>query len=334
MDPGDRDDLQGDPTGRVFQLLGLLQSHRRWTSTELADSLGITARTVRRDIDRLRRLGYPVEAVPGATGGYRLAAGAHLPPLMFDDDEAVAIAVGLWTATSSPLAGIEDTALRALAKLETLLPDRLRRRMTAIGASTSIHRWSHGAEHDRTDIETLMTITAACRDSEEIRFSYVDRSGSSTDRLVEPHRLVAIDERWYLLAWDLRRDAWRTFRTDRVASVRAAGRQFTPRRIPGGDPGSFVADRLGRAPQAHTVAVTVDADRDAVITAIPWLADDTVPLEGGRAEVTLRANRIEQLAVGIARLAGSFDVDLPPDTSPELLDRIRSMSDRLGRTTP
>ncbi|MEL6890170.1 MAG: HTH domain-containing protein, partial [Actinomycetota bacterium] len=157
-----------DPTGRVLELLSLLQSHRRWTSPELAERLGITVRTVRRDIDRLRTLGYPVDAAPGAAGGYRLAAGTHLPPLLFDDDEAVAIGVGLLTATTTPLAGIETTALRALAKLETLLPDRLRRRLTAINAAASVHRWGDASE--TVEMESLTSITTACRDREELRF--------------------------------------------------------------------------------------------------------------------------------------------------------------------
>lgn len=331
MDQREHDELQGDPTGRVLQLLSLLQSHRRWTSTELADSLGITTRTVRRDIERLRRLGYPVEAVPGVSGGYRLAAGAHLPPLMFDDDEAVAIAVGLWAATDSPLTGIEETALRALTKLETLLPDRLRRRMNAIRASTSIYRWSEDDELARTDIETLLGITASCRDTEEIRFAYVDRSGAATDRLVEPHQLVAVDQRWYLLAWDLRRAAWRTFRADRIDAVRGAGRRFDRRPIPGGDPAAFVADNLGRTPQPYTLVVSVGASPDRVAAVVPWLADDAVDRGDGRTDVTIRSNRRDRLAVSIARLATSFDIDLAPGTDPELIEQLRSMSTRLER---
>ncbi len=326
-------DTSNDPTGRVLQLLSLLQRHRRWTSSELGDELGVTARTVRRDIERLRRLGYPVEAAPGVDGGYRLAAGAHLPPLMFDDEEAVAIAVGLWTATSTPLAGIADTSLRALAKLETLLPDRLRRRLDAIATSASTYRWADGPSEERVDIETLVDVTAACRDAEELRFGYVDRSGEQSDRLVEPHRLVAVEERWYLLSWDVRRGDWRTFRADRMIDVRAAGRRFTPRPIPGGDPASFVATNLARAKTPSEVTITVEASPADVEESAPWLAEDLEAVDDRHTAVTVRATRPEYAAVTIARLAGNFPLSLPDDADDRLVDRVRTIAAHLGRAT-
>ena len=333
MNPPADSDTASDPTGRVLQLLSLLQRHRRWTSSELGDELGVTPRTVRRDIERLRRLGYPVEAAPGVDGGYRLAAGAHLPPLMFDDEEAVAIAVGLWTATSTPLAGIGDTSLRALAKLETLLPDRLRRRLDAIASSASTYRWADEPSDERVDIDTLVDVTAACRDGEELRFRYVDRSGEPSDRLVEPHRLVAVEERWYLLSWDLRRNDWRTFRADRMIDVRLAGRRFRPRPIPGGDPASFVASNLARARTPSEVTITVEASRDDVERAAPWLAEDLDAIDEHRTAVTIRATRPEYAAVTIARLAGSFAVTLPDDADERLADRLRAIATHLGEAT-
>lgn len=328
------DEIVSDPTGRVLRLLSLLQRHRRWTSTELADELGITARTVRRDIDRLRRLGYPVEAAPGVDGGYRLAAGTHLPPMMFDDDEAVAIAVGLWSATEAPLDGIEETALRALAKLQMLLPDRLRRRTAAIEATVSIFRWSDERRGETTDVDTLVTVTATCRDAEELRFEYADRTGATSDRLVQPHRLVSIDQRWYLLAWDVRRNDWRTFRVDRMARVRGAGGRFDRRPVPGGDPAAFVADNLGKAPAPFAVTVTLSAGRASVEEVVPWLADRIDELGPDRCAATIEARRPDQLAVTVARLAGAFEVELPESVDPELRDRLAVTAERLGRLVP
>ncbi len=323
---------RSDPTGRVLQLLSLLQTHRRWSSSELAVELEVTTRTVRRDIDRLRALGYPVEASPGVDGGYRLAAGAHLPPLMLDDDEAVAIAVGLWSATSAPIDGIEDTALRALAKVESLLPDRIRRRTTAITSNVSTYRWHE--EQPSVDIAVVTTVTAACRDHEELRFAYVSKVGDASDRLVEPHRLVSVDQRWYLLAWDLRRGDWRTFRLDRLSDPRPAGARFTPREVPGGDPASFVADNLGSAPLPYEVAVVVGATFDAVHGRVPWLVDNATTRADGTVEVLLRGRSPAQIATQIARLAASFDVTIVGDDVPDdVRTSVREVAARLGAAT-
>ena len=219
--------MRNDPTGRALQLLSLLQTHRLWRGSELADRLDVTERTVRRDVDRLRGLGYPVDATPGIDGGYRLAAGAHLPPLVFDDEEAVAVAVGLRAAAGAAITGIEDTSVRALAKIEQVLPDRLRRRVSALGANVSPLGWGHG-DVGVVDPDALSILASACRDHEEVRFDYQRRDGDNSRRLVEPHRLVTADRRWYLVAWDLRRTDWRTFRLDRLRDTRLAGRRFVP----------------------------------------------------------------------------------------------------------
>lgn len=221
-----------NPTSRALELLSLLQTHRLWSGVELAHRLQVTERTVRRDLDRLRGLGYPVDASPGNDGGYRLAAGAVLPPLVLDDDEAVA--VGLRVAADATIAGIEDTSLRAMAKIEQLLPDRLRRRVSALHTNISTVHWDDGVGV-AVDLDALSTLASACRDSEEVRFDYRRRDGEESRRLVEPHRMVTAGRRWYLVAWDLRRDAWRTFRVDRLADARLAGGGFEPREIPGGD---------------------------------------------------------------------------------------------------
>ena len=210
-----------DPTERALQLLSLLQTHRFWPGEELTARLGVSARTLRRDVDRLRSLGYPVDATPGSGGGYRLGAGAHLPPLLLDDDEAVAIAVGLRSAASASIEGMEDTALRALAKLEQVLPDRLRRRVLAVHTNVASLQWSN--DGPVVDADALAVLALVCRDREQVRFDYRRRDGDDSSRLVEPFQLVSTGRRWYLVAWDVRRDDWRTFRLDRLERARHAG---------------------------------------------------------------------------------------------------------------
>jgi len=192
-----------DTAGRLLRLLSLLQTHRDWTGPDLAERLDVSTRTIRSDVERLRRLGYPVHASPGVAGGYRLGAGAELPPLLLDDDEAVAIAVGLRTVASTSIEGIEETSLRALAKLEQVLPNRLRRRVNALQTHVEPLRWE--TPHATVDPESLAVLSQACRDGEQVRFDYADKDGIETRRLVEPYRLVPAGHRWYLVAWDVRR---------------------------------------------------------------------------------------------------------------------------------
>jgi predicted DNA-binding transcriptional regulator YafY len=199
-------------SARLLELLSLLQSRREWSSAELAERLEVGARTVRRDVERLRRLGYPISARRGVAGGYRLAAGASLPPLLLDGEEAVAVAVGLRVAASSGVAGIEETSVRALAKLEQLLSSALRRRVSALGAATVAYPRLGPA----VDPETLAAIASAARDGERVRFAYRSHEGQRSRREVEPHRLVHTGRRWYLVAWDPAREDWRTFRVDRI----------------------------------------------------------------------------------------------------------------------
>src|SRR5215470_13566644 len=226
-----------DPTERALQLLSL-----------------------RRDVDRLRTLGYPVDATPGSGGGYRLAAGAHLPPLLLDDEEAVAIAVGLRSAASASIEGMEDTAVRALAKLEQVLPDRLRRRVLAVHANVASLRWAD--EDAVVDPDALAVLALACRDREQVRFDYTRRDGEEASRLVEPYQLVSTGRRWYLAAWDVRRDDWRTFRLDRLQRARLAGGRCAAREIPGGDATAFVARSIRYTPL--TGVLEIGAPLDAV----------------------------------------------------------------------
>ena len=208
-----------ETSARLLRLLSLLQARRDWTSTELATRLGVSTRTIRNDVGRLRGLGYPVYARPGVAGGYRLGTGAALPPLLLDDEEAVAVAVGLRTAASGSIAGIEETSVRALAKLQQVLPSRLRRRVSAFQAY-ALPIPSRGPQ---ADPDVLTVIAGACRDHERLRFDYRAHSGAASRRAVEPYRLVNYQQRWYLVAWDTERHARRTFRVDRIKPRTPAG---------------------------------------------------------------------------------------------------------------
>ncbi|CAN5758025.1 YafY family protein [soil metagenome] len=322
--------MANDPTGRVLQLLSLLQTHRLWRGPDLVERLDVSARTLRRDIDRLRELGYPVEATTGVEGGYRLAVGAHLPPLVLDDDEAVALAVGLRGAAGAAIEGIEDTSVRALAKLEQILPDRLRRRVTALHANVVTFRWP-GSSEDRVDPDALAVLAQACRDHEEARFEYRRRDGDESRRLVQPHQLVSAGRRWYLVAWDVRRDDWRTFRLDRLRQAALAGARFTPRPIPGGDAAAFLAESLGSMPRAFHATVQVACEAEALAEVLRWSEHDIVETGDGWCRVDLRADSIDWLVSTVCWLAMSTDVSvLDP---PEVTDAVTALGHRLTAAT-
>ena len=229
-------------SARLLALLSLLQQRREWTGPELADRLEVGPRTIRRDVEKLRELGYPIEAAPGVAGGYRLGAGAEMPPLLLDDAEAVAVAVGLRSAASGSIAGIEETSVRALAKLEQMLPQRLRRRVATSGDATSAFR----VEGPRIDADQLALIAGACRDGTRLRFAYTAKDDAATRRYVEPAAVVHSGWRWYLVAYDLDRDDWRTFRVDRIAGRRRARGRGRRREVPGGDPAAYVKQASAR----------------------------------------------------------------------------------------
>lgn len=227
-------------SARLLALLSLLQIRREWTGQELADRLAVGPRTIRRDVDKLRSLGYPVQAAPGVAGGYRLSAGGELPPLLLDDAEAVAVAVGLRTAASGSIAGIEETSIRALAKLEQVLPSRLRRRVSALGDATS----AFTTDGPRIDADLLAALASACRDADRLHFRYVAKDDRSTRRSTEPSAVVYSGYRWYLVAFDLDREDWRTFRIDRIRGGVRAGGRGRRRTVPGGDAAEFVKSQL------------------------------------------------------------------------------------------
>jgi predicted DNA-binding transcriptional regulator YafY len=316
-----------DPTSRVLLLLSLLQTYRFWPGGELAERLAVSDRTLRRDVDRLRTLGYPVDATPGTAGGYRLAAGAHMPPLLLDDEEAVAIAVGLRAAAGASVTGIEDTAVRAMAKLEQVLPDRLRRRVVALHANVTPLRWS-GPSGPTVDPEALALLSQACRDREEVRFEYERRDGETARRLVQPLQLVSAGRRWYLVAWDCRREDWRTFRVDRLTEARLAGARFTPRDLPAADAAEFVAASIGSMPAPHRAEVVVHAPADAIAATMAWLGGQVTAVDDQRCRVVLGGDSPVWLAMAVTALAVDHDIEV--DATTEVLDRLHAAA---GRTS-
>jgi predicted DNA-binding transcriptional regulator YafY len=250
-----------DPSGRLLKLLSLLQTPREWSGAELADRLGVTSRTIRRDIDRLRELGYPVHADRGNVGGYRLQAGAAVPPLLLDDAEAVSIAIGLRTVATAAITGIEEVSLRALAKVEQVLPARLRHRVAALSRSAVTLPPAAGPA---ADAEVLAALAAACTTREKVRFAYTTAQGETSRRLVEPHRLVVSDRRWYLVSYDVERADWRSFRADRITEVHRTGVRVPPRDLPGGvDTATWVTAYIASQSVRARVLLHVPIDQAA-----------------------------------------------------------------------
>ena len=248
-----------ETSARLLKLLSLLQTRRDWSGTDLAERLGVTTRTVRRDIERLRELGYPVHATKGAAG-YRLGAGTSLPPLLLDDDEAVAVTIGLRTAAGASVTGIEETSLRALTKLEQVLPSRLRHRVATLQKATV---WV-GGTGPPVSPDILMTIADACRRHERLSFGYASPRGGDTIRSVEPHRLASFGRHWYLVAWDIDRNDWRTFRVDRMTPRTPNGPRFTPRHPPDGDVATYLSHQLSFRTWPYRATVTLHDSAEAL----------------------------------------------------------------------
>jgi predicted DNA-binding transcriptional regulator YafY len=313
-------------SSRLLTLLSLLQARRDWPGTELADRLEVSGRTIRRDIERLRELGYPVESMTGPAGGYQLRAGTAMPPLLLDDDEAIAIAVGLRTAAGASVSGIEETAVRALVKLEQVLPKHLRRRVSAPQTSTQRLTWDGGGGTPQADPQDLTVIAAACRDNERIRFTYRARDDAETRREVEPMSLVNAGRRWYLVAWDCRREGWRSFRLDRMARPASTGVRFTPRKLPTRDAAAFVKQSITSAPSRYEARVTVEAPA-AEVRERRYLGGAVSELPDGRCELRTGDDHLDWLAMRIAMLSWEYEVHEPP----ELIERLGEIRDRIGR---
>jgi predicted DNA-binding transcriptional regulator YafY len=322
---GARMDDMANTSNRTLRLLSLLQTHRYWPGGELADRLGVSVRTLRRDVDRLRELGYPVEAQRGVDGGYQLAAGAALPPLVVDDEEAVALAVGLQAAAQGPVAGIAESSVRVLAKVVQVMPVRLRRRVEALRAMT-VPGWDGGPARTGIDPEVLTAVALACRDAEYLRFGYTAGGGERSDRHVEPHRLVSLGRRWYLVAYDLDRHDWRTFRMDRVAGPAGTGGRFRPRELPAADAARYVRERLGHLAWPYQVEALVEAPAEVVRGKLGrWITVEEVTAE--RCRVRMSTDSLDWSVMALGMLGAEFRVVGPP----ELRDHIQQWVGRLSR---
>ncbi|GGS71137.1 DeoR family transcriptional regulator [Planobispora rosea] len=306
-------------TERVLTLLGLLQQRRVWTGPELAGRLGVTPRTVRRDVERLRTLGYQVLASQGVGGGYQLAPGQDLPPLLLDDEEAIATSVSLLAGAGGAVAGAGDAALRALAKLDRVLPTRLRHEVRTLSGSVEFF----GGGRTPVDPEVLMTLARACRDEVEAGFGYP--SGSEVRRRrVEPYRLVASDRRWYLFAYDLDRDDWRSFRVDRMTDVSARTWRFRPRPAP--DAAAYVQESVASRVYPHQARFLVHAPAGTVRAQIP--ASAAVVHRRGEefCEVLSGGGNLDFVLMHVLLLGHDFEVLDPP----ELRRRCRVLAERLS----
>jgi predicted DNA-binding transcriptional regulator YafY len=312
-------------SSRTLRLLSLLQTHRFWPGGELAGRLDVSVRTLRRDIDRLRELGYPVEASRGVDGGYQLAAGAALPPLVVDDDEAVAIAVGMQAAAQGAVAGIEEPAVRALTKVVQVMPPRLRRRVDALRAVTEPATWgSHAAP--ALDPAVLIAVAQACRDTERLEFTYTARGGEASQRHVEPHRLVPLGRRWYLVAYDLMRHDWRSFRLDRLTSPRTTGARFRTRELPAADAAAFVRAGVEVQARPYAVEALVHAPAEPVRErAGRWGHVDE------RSETTCVLRMTADSLDWPAMLLGSIGAEFEVITPVELAEQVREWGERFAR---
>jgi len=322
-----------ESAARLLRLLSLLQVRPHWTGPELAERLSVTERTLRRDIDRLRDLGYPVHADRGVTGGYRLAPGRALPPLLLDDDEAIALVVALRTAAGSgiapptlPGAGGAGSALSALAKLEQVLPTRLRPRIAAL------HQAMVALPAPAADPLVLAALATACRHQHRVRFGYTDFHGKPSSRHVEPLQLVYSGQHWYLVARDMDRDAWRVFRADRVTDPIDTAARFTLRDPP--DATAVVAGAVATAPYAYQARVLLNMPAEQAVRRFPPNSSIVEARRPDRCVLTVGSDSLDAMALHL----GVFDIELTVLEPAELRDRMRLIADRLramsGRSEP
>ncbi|MEV7774392.1 YafY family protein [Kitasatospora sp. NPDC086791] len=317
-----------DTPARLLNLLSLLQTPREWPGSELAERLGVSPRTIRRDIDRLRDLGYPVQATMGAVGGYRLVAGTAMPPLLLDDEEAVAIAVGLRAGAGHAVVGIEEASVRALGKLLQVLPGRLRQRVGTLNAATVPLLTGDGPT---VDPEDLTLLAGAVTNHERLRFAYRAYDGTGTRRLVEPERLVSVGRRWYLVGYDLDRTDWRLFRVDRLSEPFATGARFTPRPLPAEDAAAYVASKLRRPSPGGTAVVTVVATVHAPAELVRQRfhpGDSEIePVGEHSCRLRSRSDSLDWTAMRLLSLDRAFEVHEPP----QLREHLRRLAERAAR---
>jgi predicted DNA-binding transcriptional regulator YafY len=313
-------------SSRLLRLLSLLQTPRDWTGTELAARLEVSSRTVRNDIERLRALGYPVHATRGSVGGYRLEAGASMPPLLLDDDEAVAVAIGLRTATGGAVTGIEEMSLRALAKLEQVLPPRLRRQVSTFQRMTVHVRRGNATT---VDPGMLTDLARLCREHLSLRFDYSDRRQTPSARRVEPYRIVNAGQRWYLVAWDTDRDDWRTFRVDRIREGLSPGPRFTPRPITDSEVEALVARGVPTEARQHQARVVVRAPAAQIEERFGRWVGTITPIDASSCAVMMGSDRVEELAAYLGLFGADFQVAEPP----ELVEALRALANRYAAAT-
>lgn len=310
-------------SSRTLRLLSLLQTHRYWPGSELADRLGVSVRTLRRDVERLRELGYPVRASRGIDGGYQLAPGAALPPLLLDDEEAVALAVALQTAAHGAVSGVAESSVRALAKVIQVMPRPLRRRVEAVRAATDSGTWA--TARSEVDADVLVVVAQACRDTERLEFAYRSAGGELTQRSVEPVRMVRLGRRWYLVAYDLGRHDWRSFRLDRLAQLRRTGARFRSRELPATDAVSFVRAGIRTMPTTYRISAVVHASPADIRARIGTWAQ--VEPAGTGCRVWMNAEALEWPAMAL----GVLDVEFEQVTPPEFAEYLRGWSARFAR---
>lgn len=311
-----------ETSARLLRLLGLLQTPRQWTGAELASRLEVDIRTVRRDIRKLRDLGYPVHAVAG-TAGYRLGAGTTLPPLLLDDEEAVAVAVGLRTAAGGTVTGIEETSLRALAKLDQVLPARIRHRVDLLHSVTV----TVPAAGPTVDPDVLTAVAAACREHQRLRFDYRRHDGTDSVRDTEPHRLVHTGRRWYLVGWDTDRRDWRTYRVDRMRPRIPTGPRFAPREAPGVDLAGYLTHGVSTAPYRYQARLTLHAAPGAAAERIPPTVGVIEAVDEETCLLHTGSNSLDELAVYVASFGFPFEVQEPAELTAHIRDLVTRLAD-------
>lgn len=297
----------------MLRLLSLLQTHRYWTGPELAERLDVSERTLRRDVERLRTLGYPVDATRGAAGGYQLQAGASLPPLLVSDDEAVAIAVGLQASAGTGASAFDDAAVRALSKIVQVMPPRLRRRVKALQDYTD-----RGPLHGPAiDAELLSVLAQTCRDDERLEVVYHRADGERSRRTVEPHRLVSLGRRWYLVAYDLGRGDWRTFRVDRMTEPRGTGVRFRQRELPADDAATYVSEKIAALRPTADVSFVVHAPVEQVAAVVRWWGT-VEPLGAESSRVAMTVDTLDWVVFVLASVGAPYEQAQPPELAEHL----------------
>ena len=312
-------------SARLLRLLALLQTPREWTGGELAERLGVSPRTIRHDVERLRDLGYPVHGTRGPAGGYRLGAGTAMPPLLLDDAEAVAVVIGLRTCVGDAVSGVEEASVRALAKLEQVLPARLRSRVRTLSSVTVAV--PPAAPVSAVDPEVLTALAAASHNHERVRFTYTAFDGTASEREVEPYRLVNWGRRWYLVGYDTGRSDWRTFRVDRIEPRTPGGGRFTPRPLPSADLAQWVSRRVSAAVWRYRARVTVFAPAAVVQARTRGLAGTVTAVSESACVLDTGSDDAATLAAYLGMLDCDFRVDEPE----ELAAAVRELADRYRR---